>query len=37
VLVWSLRVPREPIALRAWLLGVTNAKAVANTDTVAYP
>jgi hypothetical protein len=35
--VWSIRVPRDSIALRAWLLSVTNAKSLANTDTVAYP
>jgi len=37
VLIWSIHVPRDPVALSAWLLGITNAKPVANSDTVAYP
>ncbi|HEY5924068.1 MAG TPA: serine/threonine-protein kinase [Kofleriaceae bacterium] len=37
LLLWTLRVPRDPILLRAWLATITNAKQLPNSDAVAYP
>jgi hypothetical protein len=37
IAVWTIRVPRDPVQLRAWLATITNAKAIPNSDAVAYP
>jgi hypothetical protein len=35
--IWDLDIPEEPHALAAWLAGITNARAVGDSEIYAWP